>query len=191
MVVPGSSHDRSCSKESAKNVSSTITKSKSEQHPSTEAKFMMTLRSWMYMSIPFKPLNTRGSGGGGGRQPFFEKSGRLGCGDGIRRCRLCSHILCHQFQPIFRPFSLKIEKILIESTQPPSKQIFPPRRGGGKPKSDLLPAINEQDPDAIEISPCTSQHFCIKKLLGFRCNILCIEIIIGDVVCACQNTASY
>ena len=52
------------------------------------------------------------------RQPFFfEKSGRLGCGNGIRRCRLCSHILCHQFQPIFSPFSLKINPILLKSTQ--------------------------------------------------------------------------
>ena len=42
-----------------------------------------------------------------GRRPaalFFEKSGRPGCGDGIRRCRLCSHILCHQLHPISSPF---------------------------------------------------------------------------------------
>ena len=28
----------------------------------------------------------------------------LGCGDGIPRCRLFSHTLCHQFQPIFSEF---------------------------------------------------------------------------------------
>ena len=60
-----------------------------------------------------------GLSGGGGRlsaaagSPFFffvEKSGRPGCGDGIRRCGLCSHILCHQLQPISSPFRLKSNK---------------------------------------------------------------------------------
>ena len=68
---------------------------------------------------------------------FFEKCGRLGCGDGIRRCKLCSHILCHQFQPMFNPFSLNINKILLESTQNLKKPTtlktnFPSSdRGGG------------------------------------------------------------
>ena len=49
------------------------------------------------------------------RQPFFvEKSGRPECGDGIRRCRLCSHILCRQCQPIPSIVCLKIEQILSE-----------------------------------------------------------------------------
>ena len=80
----------------------------------------------------------KGLSGGGGRlgrrRPaalFFEKSGRLGCGDGIRRCRLCSHILCHQFQPIFSPFSIKS----YWSKQPPSKRIFPPWIAGGNQRA--------------------------------------------------------
>ena len=32
-----------------------------------------------------------------------EEIKQLGSGDGFLRCRLCSHILCHQFQPIFSP----------------------------------------------------------------------------------------
>ena len=51
--------------------------------------------------------------------PFFEKSGRLGCGDAIRRCRLCSHILCHQLQTMFSP--------LIHTKSEFSMRFYPPR----------------------------------------------------------------
>ena len=82
---------------------------------------------------------------------LFLQSFRLGCGHGIRRCRLCSHILCHQFQPIFRAFSLKINQVLLESTQHLKKPTtlktnFPSSDRRGQPKSDLLPAVNEQGP---------------------------------------------
>ena len=73
----------------------------------------------MRLGYPLKKGLSGGGGRLGRRRPaalFLKKIGRLGCGDGIRRCRLCSHILCHQFQPMFSPFSLKINQILLEST---------------------------------------------------------------------------
>ena len=115
----------------------------------------------------------KGLSGGGGRlgrrRPaalFFEKSGRLGCGDGIRRCRLCSHILCHQFQPIFSPFSLKINQILLESTP---NLNFP---SACYPPND----INEQDPYVLPIcvAPVSSRVCCENRrvLSSNTCNFL-------------------
>ena len=63
--------------------------------------------------------------------------------------------------PLSAHFHCEINQLLVESTrnlksQPPSKQTFPPRIGGrGHPKSELLPAINEQ-------GPCV----CVVFLLG-------------------------
>ena len=54
----------------------------------------------------------------------------LGCGDGIPRCRLCSHGLCHQFQAIFNPFWLKIYQILLESSPNPYISLFGVSRWG-------------------------------------------------------------
>ena len=123
--------------------------------PSIPIHFQTILIENQSNPIGIDPKSKKGLSDAGGRlgrrRPaalFFEKSGRLGCGDGIRRCRLCSHILCHQFQPIFSPFSLKINQILLESTP---NLNFP---SACYPPND----INEQDPCIQEENSSTKIH---------------------------------
>ena len=180
MIVPKSSHDRSCSKKSSPNARSIITISESvwvwcfcsDEAPilvlgtgnffatqsekthnpqihdlvvnkclnlnfelsAHRSRFIFILNAIAFQSASIEPTPVNHFSGRIGETRFWVQNiwktqeynknkcsevKVLGCGNGIPRCRLCSHTLCHQFQTISNPFWLKIYQILSESTQNP------------------------------------------------------------------------